>query len=61
MLTNPGAHIADRLLQGLEAGAAAGGEEGPTHSAALLVVDKMSFPLVDLRMDWDHVIDALLS
>lgn len=52
---NPGAHIADRLLQGLEAGVAAGGEEGPTHSAALLVVDKMSFPLVDLRMDWDDV------
>lgn len=50
---NADCHLAERLLRGLEAGSAAGGEEGPTHSAALLVVDKMSFPLVDLRMDWD--------
>lgn len=49
-----GRHLADRLLAGLEAGVAAGGEEGPTHSAALLVVDTMPFPLVDLRVDWDE-------
>ncbi|MGI9480771.1 MAG: DUF1028 domain-containing protein [Hyphomicrobiales bacterium] len=48
-----GAHIAERLLRGLEAGVGAGGEEGPTHSAALLVAHKQSFPLVDLRVDWD--------
>ncbi len=52
-LANPAAHLAERLLQGIEAGVAAGGEEGPVHSAALLVVDKMPFPLVDLRVDWD--------
>lgn len=51
-LANPGAHLAERLLMGLEGGLAAGGEEGPVHSAALIVVDKMPFPLVDLRVDW---------
>lgn len=50
---NPNAHLAERLLQGLEGGLAAGGEEGPVHSAALLVSDKMPFALVDLRVDWD--------
>jgi len=47
------AHLAERLLMGLEAGIAAGGEEGPVHSAALIVADRMPFPLVDLRVDWD--------
>ncbi len=45
-------HLAERLLKALEAGVAAGGEEGPTHSAALLVVEAQPFPLVDLRVDW---------
>lgn len=48
----PHAHIAERLLAALEAGIRAGGEEGPVHSAALKVVDKMPFALVDLRIDW---------
>lgn len=52
-LADQDAHLAERLLSGLEAGAAAGGEEGPVHSAALLVVDRQPFPLVDLRVDWD--------
>lgn len=52
-LKNPDAHLAERLLQGLEAGEAAGGEEGPVHSAALKVTDKMPFALVDLRVDWE--------
>lgn len=46
-------HLAPRLRDALAAGLAAGGEEGPVHSAALLVADKLSFPLVDLRVDWD--------
>lgn len=46
-------HLAERLLRALEAGLAAGGEAGPVHSAALLVADKLPFPLVDLRCDWD--------
>ncbi len=47
------AHLAERLLRALEAGHAAGGEAGPTHSAALLVAHDQSFLLVDLRCDWD--------
>ncbi len=45
-------HLADRLLTALQAGIEAGGEEGPTHSAALLVAHRNSWPLVDLRIDW---------
>jgi len=41
-----------RLLAGLAAGLAAGGEAGPIHSAGLLVVRDLSWPLVDLRIDW---------
>jgi len=50
---NADVHLAERLLRALEAGLAAGGEEGPIHSSALLVVHEQSFPLVDLRCDWD--------
>ena len=45
--------LARRLLNALQAGLSAGGEEGDVHSAALLVVDTQPFPLVDLRVDWD--------
>ncbi len=41
----------ERLLAALEAGDAAGGEERPLRSAALLVVDRQAFPYVDLRVD----------
>src|SRR5258708_38948898 len=47
-----GLHLAERLLRGLEAGFAAGGEMGAVKSAGLLVVDKQMWPLVDLRVDW---------
>lgn len=50
---NPEAHLAERLLQGIEGGLAAGGEEGPVHSAALIVSGDQPFPLVDLRVDWE--------
>jgi uncharacterized Ntn-hydrolase superfamily protein len=53
--SNPGAHLGERLLCALEAGLAAGGEEGLVHSAALVVVDQQPFPLVDLRVDWDEL------
>ena len=45
-------HLAERLLLALEAGLASGGEEGPAHSAALIVYFQNSFPLVNLRVDW---------
>lgn len=47
-----GAHLAERLLAGLEAGLRAGGEEGPVRSAGLVVADDVPWPTVDLRVDW---------
>ena len=47
-------HLGERLMQALQAGLAAGGEAGPVHSAGLLVVDKLSWPTVDLRIDWSE-------
>ena len=52
---NPSAHLAERLLQGIEGGLAAGGEGGPVHSAAILVSGSHPFALVDLRVDWEEV------
>jgi len=45
-------HFAARLLRALRAGVEAGGEAGPIHSAGLLVVRDVSWPIVDLRVDW---------
>jgi uncharacterized Ntn-hydrolase superfamily protein len=53
-------HCGLRLLQALHAGAAHGGEAGPIHSAGLLVVHEVSWPIIDLRVDWhDKPVDAL--
>jgi uncharacterized Ntn-hydrolase superfamily protein len=52
---NADQHLAERLLRALEAGLASGGEEGPVHSAALIVCHEQAFPLVNLRVDWDDV------
>jgi len=43
--------LAERLMRGLEAGEAAGGEHGDVTSASLLVMAEYSFPYVDLRVD----------
>ncbi|MDP3197083.1 DUF1028 domain-containing protein [Tabrizicola sp.] len=45
-------HLGERLMRALEAGLAAGGEAGPVFSAGLKVADTLSWPLVDLRIDW---------
>lgn len=50
----PKSHLAERLLQGLEAGLAAGGELKQVKSAALLVVHEQDFPYVDLRVEFDR-------
>ena len=47
-------HLADRLITALEAGVSAGGEEGPVFSAGVEVSHKVKWPIVDLRVDWDH-------
>lgn len=54
--------LAERLLGALAAGLAAGGENTPVRSAALLVVHEQSFPYVDLRVDDDAApIDRLAA
>jgi uncharacterized Ntn-hydrolase superfamily protein len=45
--------LAERLMRGIEAGLAAGGEWKQVKSAGLLVVHEESFPFVDLRVDLD--------
>ncbi|NVZ81269.1 DUF1028 domain-containing protein [Pseudomonas yamanorum] len=45
-------HLADRLLAAMQAGVAGGGEAGPVHSAALVVVGDHLWPIVNLRVDW---------
>lgn len=44
--------LAERLMQAMLAGQQAGGEEGPVHSAGLLVYGDQNWPVVDLRLDW---------
>ncbi len=44
--------LGERLIKAMQAGLDAGGEAGPVQSAGLLVVDKQSWPPVDLRCDW---------
>jgi len=56
-------HLGGRLIGALAAGLAAGGEAGPVHSAGLLLVDKHSWPLAELRIDWTNScpIEALVE
>jgi uncharacterized Ntn-hydrolase superfamily protein len=49
--SDPARPLAARLVAGLYAGEQAGGETGALRSAALLVVDREAFALVDLRID----------
>ncbi|MDZ4194962.1 MAG: DUF1028 domain-containing protein, partial [Pseudomonas sp.] len=44
--------LAERLLSAMQAAMAAGGEAGPVHSAALIVVGEQAWPIIDLRVDW---------
>ena len=55
--------LAERLMQAMLAGQAAGGEEGPVHSAGLLVYGDQNWPVVDLRLDWvdDDPVRALYA
>ena len=45
-------HLGDRLIAAMQAGLAAGGEAGPVHSAGMMLVDKVAWPVADLRCDW---------
>ncbi len=44
--------LGDRLVYALGMGLVAGGEAGPVHSAGLLIVDQVPWPVTDLRVDW---------
>ncbi len=56
-------HLGGRLIAALRAGLAAGGEAGPVHSAGLMLVDEVSWPVADLRCDWteDCPIEAVAT
>ena len=45
-------HLGDRLIAAMLAGLDAGGEAGPVHSAGMLLVDDVPWPVADLRCDW---------
>jgi len=47
-----GGHLGDRLIAAMRAGLAAGGEAGPIHSAGMLIVDTVAWPVAELRCDW---------
>ncbi|WIY24667.1 DUF1028 domain-containing protein [Parasedimentitalea psychrophila] len=56
-------HLGDRLIAAMRAGLAAGGEAGSLHSAGMKIVDKVSWPVADLRCDWteDCPIEAIAT
>ena len=45
-------HLGDRLITVMRAALDAGGEAGPVHSAGMLVVRDVPWPVADLRVDW---------
>lgn len=49
-----GEDLGDRLLTALLGGEAAGGEEGHVHSAGLVIVGRVPWPVTDLRVDWSE-------
>ncbi len=44
--------LGDRLIAAMRAALAAGGEAGPVHSAGMVLVRDVSWPVADLRVDW---------
>ncbi len=50
----PDDDLGTRLVAALAAGLEAGGEAGPVHSAGLLIVDDVPWPVTDLRVDWSN-------
>jgi uncharacterized Ntn-hydrolase superfamily protein len=56
--SNAALHLGERLLLSMRAALAAGGEEGPVHSVGMIVVDKVAWPVADLRIDW-HETDPI--
>ena len=51
---NPAAELGDRLISALQAGLASGGEVGLVHSAGMVIVGEVEWPITDLRVDWSE-------
>ncbi|GJD59217.1 DUF1028 domain-containing protein [Methylobacterium dankookense] len=45
-------HLGDRLIAAMRGALDAGGEAGPVHSAGLMLVREVAWPVADLRVDW---------
>jgi uncharacterized Ntn-hydrolase superfamily protein len=50
--------LGDRLVEAMRAGLVAGGEAGAVHSAGMTIVETVSWPVADLRVDW-HETDPI--
>ncbi len=50
----PNDDLGERLLAALAEGLRAGGEAGPVHSAGLVIVNDVPWPVTDLRVDWSE-------
>lgn len=59
--SDPSWALGERLMRAMRAGLEAGGEAGPVRSAGMLIVDRQSWPLADLRVDWDDAPIARLA
>jgi len=44
--------LGQRVVDAMLAGLAAGGEAGPIRSCGMLIVDRVAWPVTDLRVDW---------
>lgn len=51
---SPDRDLGDRLIAAIKAAVDAGGEEGPVHSAGMLIVADQEWPVTDLRIDWSE-------
>lgn len=47
-------HLGDRLIHTMQAALSAGGEAGPVHSAGMLLVREVAWPVAELRCDWSE-------
>jgi uncharacterized Ntn-hydrolase superfamily protein len=56
--SHPHEDLGDRLVHTLQTGMQAGGEAGPVHSAGLILVRDVAWPVADLRVDW-HEMDPI--
>jgi uncharacterized Ntn-hydrolase superfamily protein len=50
----PNDELGGRLMAALAEGLRAGGEAGPVHSAGLVIVSDVPWPVTDLRVDWSQ-------